>query len=642
MKPDNLVASALASDAELEEFLKDAHLPTLLPALAYATADLSILRDEFRPNHVATPLGFQPQGGLSAGAQDRARALALEILRQLPEDLDAAITVPESDDVRRIMEYMLGPVPEEYFSLLIHELGHPRDSSAPGWRKPEVAPDRPFTVAIIGAGMSGIAAAYRLKQAQVPFVILERNGEAGGVWSENSYPGCRLDTSNFSYSYSFDQNGSWEDQYSTRRAVLNYLQGSAEKFDLLSHIRFNTQMVSGEFDESDNTWKLTLKTADGTTEFMRVQAIVSAVGQLNQPNYPKLNNADSFRGHAWHTARWNHDVDLAGKRVGVIGTGASAFQAIQKVAEIAGEVTIFQRTAPWVIPTPGYTSPVKPGLRWLFENLPHYHRWYRVFSFWSSVDSRRPYAEVDPNWDHPLSVSAKNESLRQVLLTHLENSLGDRPDILEKMTPAYPPYAKRTLRDDGNWMETLKRPNVKLVSESIRTMLETGIETEDGSLHDFDVLIYGTGFLASDFLSTMSLTGRGGVNLREQWDGDARAYYGVTIPNFPNLFCLYGPNTNLNANGSVVLFSEAGVDYVLDSIRILLKSGHRAMDVRWDVFDEYNERVDAANRRMVYGASAVNSWYKNAKGRVTQNWPLKSVEYWKGTRRVNEGDYRFR
>jgi 4-hydroxyacetophenone monooxygenase len=140
----------------------------------------------------------------------------------------------------------------------------------------------------------------------------------------------------------------------------------------------------------------------------------------------------------------------------------------------------------------------------------------------------------------------------------------------------------------------------------------------------------------------MSLTGRGGVNLREQWDGDARAYYGVTIPNFPNLFCLYGPNTNLNANGSVVLFSEAGVDYVLDSIRILLKSGHRAMDVRWDVFDEYNERVDAANRRMVYGASAVNSWYKNAKGRVTQNWPLKSVEYWKGTRRVNEGDYRFR
>jgi 4-hydroxyacetophenone monooxygenase len=639
MSGANATTSTLCGHAQLAEFLEDAHLPTLLPALAYASGNLDLLRDDFRPSHTATPLGFPIQGGLSPDAQANARAMAAEEIMRLIGEVDVPAQAPTLTDVRRIMEFMLGSFEEEYFPLLVHELGLPGDSSAPVWRKPGIAPDRPFAVAIIGAGMSGIAAAHRLKQADVPFVVLERNANVGGVWEENSYPGCRLDTSNFSYSYSFAQNGSWKEQYSSRQAVLDYLQDSAKSLDLLEHIRFNTQVVSGEFDEADGSWQLTVRNPDGTTEPLRVQAVVSAVGQLNQPSYPQLNN-EAFAGPAWHTARWNHDVDLTGKRVAVIGTGASAFQAIQKVAEIAGEVTIFQRTAPWVIPTPGYNSPLKPGLSWLLENVPHYHRWYRVFSFWSSVDSRRPYAEVDPNWDHPLSVSENNENLRQVLMAHLEKSLGDRPDILQKMTPAYPPYAKRTLRDDGRWMETLKRPNVTVVTDGIKAMVETGIETRDGALHEVDVIIYGTGFRASDFLSTMSLKGLQGVDLREQWDGDPRAYYGLTIPNFPNLFCLYGPNTNLNANGSVVLFSEAGVDYLMDGLRLLLESNYRTMDVRCDVFDEYNERIDAANRSMVYGASSVNSWYKNAKGRVTQNWPLKSVEYWKGTRKVNEKDYR--
>ena len=630
------------SDADLEEYLEDAHLPTLLPALAYITGDLTLLRDEFRPNHEATPLGFPVQGGLSAEVQARARTAALTAIRTLLEDLDSETGAASSIDVRQIMEYMLGSIGDDYYPLLVHELGLLTDSDVPAWNKSELAPERPFAVAIIGAGMSGIAAAYRLQQAGVPFVILERNAEVGGVWSENSYPGCRLDTSNFSYSYSFFQNASWQDQYSTREAVLGYLKDSAKKFDLLGRIRFNTQVVGGEFNEENGTWMLTIQNPDGATEQLHVQAVVSAVGQLNQPNYPTLANAAAFSGPAWHTARWDHSVDLTGKRVAVVGTGASAFQAIQKIAEVASEVTVFQRTAPWVIPTPGYTSAVKPGMRWLFDNVPHYHRWYRVFAFWSSVDSRRPYAEVDPNWKNPLSVSEKNESLRQVLMGHLEKSLGDRPDILAKMTPSYPVYAKRTLRDDGNWMEILKRPNVTLVSEGIERMVETGIETTDGSLHEFDVLVYGTGFKASDFLSTMSLRGVGGIDLREQWDGDARAYYGVTIPNFPNLFCLYGPNTNLNANGSVVLFSEAGVDYMIDALRVLLESDSRFLDLRWDVFNEYNDRIDAANRKMVYGASSVNSWYKNAKGRVTQNWPLKSVEYWKGTRKVNESDYQLR
>ena len=591
-------------DAELSQHLKDADLPSLLAVLAYLTGDLGLLREEFRPDYVSTPLGYKPQGGLSEEAQERLRDLAFDVIKELQQGgLSGDSHLPASD-VRQIMEFMLGPFSDDYFPLFQHHLALPVDADTPKWRKSELAPDRDFTVAIIGAGMAGIAAAYRLKQAEVPFVILERHDEVGGVWSENTYPGCHLDTSNSYYSYSFAQNPSYKELFSGQPAVLAYLKSSAEKFELQDDIRFNTEVVEGRFDENDCSWLLTLKNSDGDSEPLRVDAVISAVGQLNQPNYPNLPNADAFTGESWHTARWNHDVDLTGKRVGVIGVGSSAFQAIQQVATTAKEVTVFQRNAPWITPTPGYNSLVKPGRHWLFENLPHYHRWFRVSQFWAGM-SRRAFAEVDPKWDHSLSVSEKNESLRQAMLAYLEESFRDRPDLLEKMTPNYPPYAKRILRDDGSWIETLKRDNVKLVTEGIKGMAESGIEVKSGTVHEFDVLIYGTGFTASDFLSSISLTGRGGIDLHEQWDDDARAYYGITIPNFPNLFCLYGPNTNINANASILVFLEAGVNYILDGLRILLESKYRAMEVRSDVFDAYNEREGSRHAELAAGQPGV-------------------------------------
>ncbi|MDB5763582.1 MAG: hapE, partial [Herminiimonas sp.] len=618
-----------------------AHLPSLLGTLAYATHDLSLLKEEFRPNYIETAAGFQPQGGLSTSAQEKVRAIAFDVIRQLLKGAYDGKPAPSNAEVRQIMEYMVGPFSDDYFTLLLHELGLPKGAEAPKWNKAQLAPDADFTVAIIGAGLAGVGAAYRLKQAGIPFIILERHHEVGGVWSENDYPGCHLDTSNFGYSYSFNQNPLWKEEYSSRAAVLEYLQGSAEKFGLHEHIRFSTEVVGGEYDEDDRSWNLTLRSADGSTEKLRVQALISAVGQLNRPNYPVIENIDAFAGPSWHTARWNHDVDLTGKRVAVIGTGASGFQAIQKIAEVAGELTVFQRTPPWISHTPGYNSLLKEGSRWLFEHVVNYHRWSRVYRIWTGM-CRRAYTVVDPDWKHPISVSEKNEALRQVLMSNLEKSLADRPDLLAKMTPDYPPYAKRVLRDDGNWFATLKQPNVKLVNERIVKATESGIETADGSLHEFDVIVYGTGFKAADFLSTLPLTGRGGVKLQDQWHGDdARAYYGIAVPNFPNLFCLYGPNTNVNGNSSVVLLSESGSMYIVECIRLLLESRHKAMEVRQDVLDRYNERIDSASGTVVYGASTVNSWYKNAQGRLTQNWPLRTVDYWRETREVNKKDYLF-
>jgi 4-hydroxyacetophenone monooxygenase len=631
----------LPSESELKAFLKDAHLPSLLGTLAHLTQDLGLLKESFRPNYIETAAGFQPHGGLSSELQQEARDLAYQVIQGLNKKASLPQATLDPLKVRHIMEYMIGPISDDHFDLLLNELGLPEYLSGPDWHKNTLAPDKNFKVAIVGAGLSGLGMAYRLKQVGIPFVIIERQHQVGGVWSENQYPGCHLDTSNFNYSYSFNQNPYWREEFASRDSILDYLKGSVDKFGLAGHIRFNTEVVGGQYLEEEGRWCLRLKCSDGHHEELSVNALISAVGQLNRPNYPSILGMESFEGRSWHTARWNKEVDLSGKRVGVIGTGASGFQAIQQLALVASELTIFQRSPPWVRHTPGYNSMMKEGSCWLFANLPHYHRWLRVYRMWVGM-GRRAYTAVDPQWDHPVSMSEKNEELRQLMMSHLEKSLADRPDLLEKMTPQYPPFAKRCASDDGRWFETLKKPNVRLVTEKITRARPKGLETENGTLHELDAIVFGTGFKASDFLSTLPLTGRGGVTLQEQWQGeDARAYYGITIPNFPNLFCLYGPNTNINGNASLVLLSEAGATYIVECIKKLLESNHSAIEVRQEVLDQFNERVDAASATVVYGATKVNSWYKNASGRLTQNWPLPTVDYWRETREVNPKDYLF-
>jgi len=247
---------------------------------------------------------------------------------------------------------------------------------------------------------------------------------------------------------------------------------------------------------------------------------------------------------------------------------------------------------------------------------------------------------VDESWDAGGgSVSAANEMVRLILSEYIKAEFADRPDLVDKVLPVYPPGAKRMLRDNGIWARTLKRDNVQLITEHIDAITPRGIRAADGVEHEVDVLIYGTGFQASKFLTPMKVTGRAGIDLHEQWNGDARAYLGITVPGFPNLFCLYGPNTNIVINGSIVYFSECEVRYLLGCVRMLLEGGYRALDVRKDVHDEFNEQVDAENKRMAWGWSDVNSWYKNAHGRVAQNWPFTLLEYWQRTREPNADDF---
>ena len=632
-----------ATDEEIRAILDEAELPPLLPALAYATGDLSLLRDDLRPDPLTIAM---EQGGLAPVQQDEIKRLALDAIVRFRDGGSRPAAPPGDEELLRIMEFAVGGVEmAPYLPLLEEELSYRgEDRRAPAWRKDEVAPDVDFRVVVVGAGMSGLLAAHRLQQAGVEFVVVEKNDDVGGTWLENSYPGCRVDNPNHNYSYAFAQRHDWPLHFSTQDVLLDYFRRCAETFALRRHIRFGTEVLGAAWDEDACRWRVAIRTPDGGEETLDANAVISAVGQLNRPSYPDIPGRDRFAGPAFHSARWDHDVDLRGKRVAVIGTGASAVQFIPEIAPDAGELLVFQRTPPWLGPTPDYHEAVSDGLRWLYGHLPSYSEWNRFWIFWRMGDGALANVRVDESWDAGgRSVSEANDFVRMMLEAYLGAEFADRPDLFEKVVPDYPPGAKRMLRDNGIWARTLKRDNVRLLDGSaIREITERGVVTADGVEHEVDVLVYGTGFQASKFLTPMKVTGRDGVDLHEQWKGDARAYLGITIPGFPNLFCLYGPNTNIVVNGSIVYFSECGVRYILGCLEELLERGGRAIEVRRDVHDEFNERVDAENRAMAWGWSDVNSWYKNEHGHVAQNWPFTLLEFWQRTLRPDPVEFEIR
>jgi 4-hydroxyacetophenone monooxygenase len=627
-----------ASDDELRAALEVADLPALLPALAHVTGDLSLLRTELR---VDPELLTQDQGGLTLEQQDAVRALALETLVAFRDGGSVAAPMPTGPDLRRILTYMSGGQDiEAYLPMMREELALTADLRAPRWHKDDVNPDKPFKVVIIGAGMSGIIAAYRLAEADVPYIVLDKNADVGGTWLENSYPGCRVDVPNHYYSYSFAQRADWPLFYSPRSELYKYFRDCVDEFGIRPNVRFHTEVSSVEWDEPTATWTVCTVDGHGREDTIQADAVISAVGQLNRPQLPKIEGRESFAGPAFHSARWDHAVELDGKRVGVIGTGCSAAQFAPHVAEQAEHLEIFQRTPNWQFPVPHYRQEVPQGFQYLLGHVPYYRQWYRFWLFWRSAELMRPMAEVDDDWpDRSRSVGVANDQLRELLTEAIVAQYPERPDLLDKVVPQYPPASKRIIVDDGGWAQMLHRDNVTLTTTAIDHIVPSGVVTVDGELHEFDVLLYGTGFQPSRFLTPMKVVGRGGADLHERWDGNARAYLGVAVPGFPNFFMLYGPNTNIVVNGSIIWFSECGVRYVMECIKNILEGDHRAVDVKEDVHDRYNEAIDAENLRMAWGVSTVSSWYKSESGRVAQNWPFPLLEYWKRTREVDPADY---
>jgi 4-hydroxyacetophenone monooxygenase len=619
-------------EAELDAALAEAHLPALLMSLIHLTGDPSLLTAERRPAYVLLADGklggYSPQ--VQADIRARAKTAISAYLKGAPMP-----PPPPRATVRRMLDWIAGvDIPESYAPFLLDELALDGTSTKiPDWTSPKLAAAaRRLKVVVVGAGMSGLLTGIRLKQAGIDFTIVEKNADVGGTWFENVYPGCRVDNPNHMYSYSFEPNHDFPQYYSTQPVLLAYFRRVAEKHDLRRHIRFETTVEEAVFDEARAQWWVEVKTKDGGRETLEANALVTAVGQLNRPRLPDIPGVETFAGPSFHSAQWRHDVDLAGKRVAVIGTGASAFQFVPEIAPKVAHLTVFQRTPPWPLPGPTYHDDVPEGTKWLLEHVPYYDKWYRFWLFWMLTDGFYAAVQADPDWKGDAgAVSEANAMMRDLVTEALRAQAPDRPDLLEKVVPAYPLGGKRALVDNGVWVGALKRDNVNLVTTPIERITPAGVVTRDGAEHPADVILYGTGFHASRFLWPMRILGRGGVDLNDAWQGDARAYLGMTTPGFPNLFMIYGPNTNIVVNGSIIFFSECSVRYITGCLKLMAEEGADTMEVRRDVHDAFNVKVDAANNLMAWGAPQVTSWYKNAIGRVSQNWPFPLVEYWNAT-----------
>jgi 4-hydroxyacetophenone monooxygenase len=633
-------AAITVNDATIAQALEDANTPSLMMALIHLTADTSLLEGDIRP--VAITMG-DTQGALSEEQRATIRRRALDALVAYRDRGHTLPPPPSRETVFEMMSFMVGvPVPEEYLPMMIEEmrLGD-EDPRALHWPK-QISEDvlGRFQVVIIGAGMSGVLAAIRLKQAGIRTVVLEKNSAVGGTWWENSYPGLRVDVPNHFYSYSFEPNHDWPNHFSTRAELFAYFDRCAEKYGVKDEIRFDTEVESAAFDEETARWKVVARAGDGSRLEIEANAIISAVGQLNRPKLPSIEGLETFQGTAFHSSDWRHEEDLQGKRIAVLGTGASAFQLVPEIAAQASELTVFQRSAPWMFPTDDYHAPVAEGEKWCLKHIPYYANWYRFWLFWTLADGFLPALTVDPKWEHQdRSANALNEDIRLMLSAYITEQIGDDPELLAKSIPDYAVGGKRILRDNGSWLRALKRENVRVVTERIRRITAEGIVTETGAEHPVDVMILATGFKADHFLWPMKITGKNGLVLNEHWGDDPRAYLGITIPGFPNLFCLYGPNTNLVHGGSIIFHSECQVRYILGCLRLLLESGHESMDCKQDVHDAFNASVDEANAKRTWGMPRINSWYKNSKGRITQCWPFRLVDYWSATQGPNPADF---
>lgn len=607
-------------DADIAAALEQVSVPTLLLSLVHITGDPRYIR-EFKQ---AGLFLNEVQGFMSEEDKARVREVALPIIADYR---DRGCPVPEplpAELVREMLDWAAcEPVDEDNLPLMLEEL----DLEGVDPRRPATLQDtQDFSVIVIGCGESGVLAGVRLKQAGIDFTIVEKNAGPGGTWWENSYPGARVDVANHFYCYSFEPSNHWDHFFAEQHELRQYFRDVVDRHDLEPNIRWNTEVVSAAWD--GGMWNVTVRSAAGT-ETLRANAVITAVGQLNRPQIPDFPGAETFAGPAFHSAAWDHDVDVTGKRVALIGAGASGFQIAPAIADKVAHLTVFQRTAQWMFPNPMYHEPVADGVRWAMEHLPYYGRWYRFLLLWPGADKGLDAARVDPDYDDQGNAVSEINAIARIMFTDwITTQVGDDAELLAKALPDYPATGKRTLQDNGSWLGTLKRDNVDLIRTPIERITPTGIVTTDGETYDADIIVYATGFRATDVLFPMTITGRDGINLHDAWGQRPYAYRGITVPGFPNFFMTYGPGTHLAHGGSLILNSELQMRYINQCLEHLITVGAKTMEPLPEPTKEWHRRSQEAIRQTVWAQPSVkHSYFKNADGEIHTVSPWRLSEY---------------
>jgi 4-hydroxyacetophenone monooxygenase len=622
------------SDEQIAEALLDVSIPTLMLSLVHMSGDPSLIRGELKP---AGLFLNEVQGYMSEEDKAAARKIALEVIADYR---DRGCPEPEPigpELLQEMMQWLVcEPVPAEYVPMLLEEMElDGRDARA--------VPGTPadFPVVVIGCGESGLLAGIRLKEAGIPFTIIEKNAGVGGTWWQNTYPGARVDVGNHFYCYSFEPTDQWTHFFAEQPELQAYFQAVMDRYDIGRHVLWETEVTEASWDDDTAMWTVRARDRDGGATTLSARAVISAVGQLNRPHLPDIDGQQTFAGPAFHSSEWDHSADLRDKRIAMIGAGASGFQIAPAIAGDVDRLTVFQRTAQWMFPNPNYHAAVGPGVQWALRHLPFYGRWYRFLLFWPGCDKGLAAAYVDADYSNQQkAVSEINEITRIMFTEWISSQVGDDAELLAKVVPDYPATGKRTLQDNGSWLKTLTRDNVELVRTGIGHIESDAVVTEDGQRYPADIIVYATGFQANKMLWPMTIRGRDGEILSERWGERPSAYLGITVPGYPNFFCMYGPGTNLAHGGSLIFHSECQMRYITQCLELLIAGGHRSLEPHEDTAADWHERSQAEMRKMVWSQPSVkHSFYKNSFGEVHILSPWRLVDYWTWTREPNPDDF---
>lgn len=628
-------------DDTIAAALSQLSVSALTAAVVQITGDSAFIRGPIRPRQFVQN---EFQGMLDADEQLQLRRDAHKAICAWR---DAGCPAPERLEPALVHELMnwiaCEPVPVEDVALYTEEMDLAGENLRAIHLPDKVQLPQGFSVLIIGLGASGLLAAIRLREAGIPFEIIEKNAGVGGAWYENSYPGCRVDVASHFYSYSFERNNDFTQYYTRQPELQSYFRKTMAENGIGAHVRWNTEVTRAEWDEEAARWRVTLASPDGTVQSRAASVLISGVGVLNRPLIPDIAGLDRFDGPVFHSAQWDHSVDLRGKRVALVGAGASGFQIGPAIVDEVASLVVFQRTPQWMAPNPRYHADVTDGERWAMRHLPGYARWYRFMLMWQSSDKLLELVRAEPDWpDFPHTANAVSAARREILVKWIQDQVGDDPELAAKVTPNYPPMAKRMLQDNGSWLRCLKRDHVELVNDQIVAVDENGIVTADGR-YDVDVIVLATGFRASEVLCPMEVIGRDGVSISDFWDGRPAGYNGISVPGFPNFFMMQGPGTGLAHAGSVIFVLECQMRYIGEALAALLEHDKRSIEPTPRAYERYNRELQQEISTLMWGhPSIAHSWYKAADGGVYVLCPFGNVEYWRRTHEVVPADHELR
>ncbi len=477
-------------------------------------------------------------------------------------------------------------------------------------------------IAIIGSGFSGIGMGIQLKKAGITdFMIFERASELGGTWRDNTYPGVACDVSSHMYSFSFEPNPDWSRMFSPQQEILQYLKNTVKKYELESFIKYNTNIAGADFDEKNSCWNIHTDAGDVIT----ANVMINAMGPLNRVVIPQLKGIETFTGGMFHSSEWDHSFDLSGKRVAVIGTGASAIQIVPNIVKKVKALYLFQRTAPWVLPKPDRS--MSAFEKKMFNLLPFTQKIYRYLIYWV-LESTALGLVVNPRW---------TKLLEKLSLRHLKKSVPDL-ELRKKLTPKYKLGCKRILVSN-DYYQALTLPQSQVITEGIEKMEGNAIITKDGKRNEVDAIIFGTGFNAADFPKDFVVKGLNGKLLSEEWKQGPEAYLGTTVKNFPNLFFIVGPNTGLGHN-SMIFMIESQVNYIVQCIQNLREKGYKYLDVKDNVQTNYNTEIQKKLERTVWNSGCV-SWYQTSEGKNTSIYPGFTFQFWKRLKKMKKEDFKW-